>query len=331
MFKKAAVGFGGFGALAVLGLFGYVETSWDKTWDVPLPDLQVSTDPEVIEKGRYLVHGPAHCSNCHVGSFEEMARADAGEDLPLAGGAVFPMGPLGKISVKNLTPDEETGLGRYSDGQVFRMLRHAIRPDGTASLSLIMPFQNMADEDHVAIVSYLRSLEPVRREVPDNEWTFMGKVVRTFLPPFEPVLNPTPPDHAPPMEATVERGEYIARHVANCYACHTQHDMATFERTGPEWAGGSEIEPMPLPGVDQTQWFRTPNLTPHPSGVLKNFPDAEAWIKRFRVGRTVPGSPMHWGPFSRMSDEDLTALYLFFNSLEPVDHEVGAVVFTKEG
>lgn len=328
--KKSLVGFSGVGVLSILGLFGYVQTSWEKQWDVPLPELQASTDPELIERGRYLVHGPAHCSNCHVGSFEEMARADAGEDIPLAGGAVFPMGPIGSIAVPNLTPDAETGIGRYSDGQLFRMLRNAVKPDGTASIALFMPFQDMADEDHVAIVSYLRSLEPVRREKPPNEWSLMGKVVRTFLPPFKPVFEPNPADHAPPMEATVERGEYLARRVANCYACHTEHDMATFERVGPEYAGGNEMEPLPLPSVDQTQWLRSPNLTPHPSGVIKNFPTAQAWITRFRTGRTVPGSPMHWGPFSRMSDEDLTALWMFFNSLEPVANDVGATVFTKE-
>lgn len=66
-------------------------------------------------------------------------------------------------------------------------------------------------------------------------------------------------------------------------------------------------------------------------GVLENYPNVEAWIERFAKGRTVPGSPMHWGPFSRMSDEDLTALHLFFNTLEPVDNEIGRPTFTKEG
>jgi hypothetical protein len=257
-----------------------------------------------------------------------MRRADAGEDLPLSGGVVFPMGPLGSISVPNLTPDPETGLGRYSDGQVFRMLRHAIRPDGTASMSLIMPFQGMADEDHVAIVSYLRSLDPVVHEVPPSQWTLMGKAIRVFAPPFQPVLEPTFPAKAPPMEATVERGEYIVRYVANCYACHTQHDMATFERIGPEFGGGMEFEPDP--GLNNGIWMRSPNITSHPTGVLKNFPTAEDFIARFRAGRTREGSPMHWGPFSRMSEEDLRAIYLFLQSVPPVDNEVGAITFTKD-
>jgi hypothetical protein len=329
--KKVLITLVGLIAILVLGLVGYVQMTWDKTYDVPLPDLQVSTDPEVIEHGRYLVHGPAHCSNCHVASFEEFRRADQGEDIPLSGGVVFPMGPVGSLSPPNLTPDPETGLGRYSDGQVFRMMRHAIKPDGTASLALMMPFQRMSNDDHIAIVSYLRSLEPVAHETPAPEWTFMGKMVRVFAPPFQPVLDPEFPETAPPMEATVERGEYLARYVANCYACHTMHDEATFDRIGPEWGGGTEMEPMPFPGQDVNEWSRSPNLTSHPTGVLKNFPTAEDWIKRFRAGRTVSGSPMHWGPFSRMTDEDLTAIWMYLNTIPPVDHAVGPIVYQKEG
>ena len=128
----------------------------------------------------------------------------------------------------NLTPDTETGIGRYSDGQIFRMMRHAVKPNGQGTISLMMPFWNMADDDLVAVVSYLRSLEPVRNEVAEAGWTFMEKVMRTFVPLFKPVYNPTSLKSAPPMEPTVERGEYIARYVANCVACHTNRDPANF-------------------------------------------------------------------------------------------------------
>jgi hypothetical protein len=40
-------------------------------------------------------------------------------------------------------------------------------------------------------------------------------------------------------------------------------------------------------------------------------------------------SPMDWGPFSRMSDEDITAIWMYLNSLEPVKHDVGPLVFKK--
>lgn len=327
-----------FGILILLivvigGFVVYVQLNWDKKYDIPHPELQVSTDPDVIERGKYLVNGPAHCSNCHVSTVAEFIAADAGENIPLKGGVEFPFPPLGVMYTKNLTPDPSTGLGRYSDGEIFRMMRHAVKPDGTATLSVLMPFWNMADEDLIAVISYLRSLDPVKNEVRLNEWTFMGKAVRVIAPAFHPIANPAPPSSAPPMEATIARGEYLSRYVANCVGCHTNRDMNTFEAIGPEYAGGMEFEPWPefalAVGGDPELWMRTPNITPHPNSALSKFKTVEEWKERFRQGRLINISQMHWGPFSRMTDEDLEALYLYLTSLEPSDYDAGELMFKK--
>jgi mono/diheme cytochrome c family protein len=198
----------------------------------------------------------------------------------------------------------------------------------------MMPFWYMADSDLVAVVSYLRSCEPVKNQVPKPQWTFMGKVVRTFAPLFKPVYPSSPPAEAPPMAPTIERGEYLARYVANCVGCHTKRDPATFEAIGPEYAGGMEFEPFPelhkRLGVDPDLWARSPNLTPSPNSALSRFKTADQWIARFRNGRVILNSPMHWGPFSRMSDEDLEAVWLYLHSLDPVENEVGPVLFKKD-
>jgi mono/diheme cytochrome c family protein len=311
----------------------YVQLNWNKTYDIAYPDLQVSTDSTVIERGKYLVHGPAHCSNCHVGSVAEMIAADAGENIPLKGGVEFPLGPIGTLYTRNLTPDPTTGIGRYSDGEMFRMMRHAVKPDGKATLSVLMPFWDMADEDLVAIVSFLRSMEPVKNEVKENDWTFMGKLVRVIASSFQPIEQPSPPSYAPPMAATIERGEYLSRYVANCVGCHTNRDPMTFEATGPEYGGGMEFEPYSelhlAVGKDPELWMRTPNITPHPNSALSKFKTVEEWKARFHQGRIIKISPMHWGPFSRMTDEDLEALYLYLTSLEPQDYDPGELMFKK--
>ena len=54
--------------------------------------------------------------------------------------------------------------------------------------------------------------------------------------------------------------------------------------------------------------------------------DEEAFVARFRRGRVVPESYMHWGPFSRMSEADLVAIYRYLQSLEPVANDTGPVV-----
>lgn len=321
-------------ALTIAGLLVYISIAWDKKYNLPYPGLTASSDSAVIARGRYLVHGPAHCSSCHVSSIQELILSDQGTDVPLQGGVSFPLGPLGTIFPANLTPDERSGIGRFTDGQLFRMMRHAVKPNGTASIALMMPFWNMADDDLVAIISYLRSMKPVFNEVPDPEWTFMGKAVRVMAPTFKPIYNPQPIPEAPPMEPTVERGEYLARYVANCVGCHTERDQMTFEAIGPEFAGGMEFEPFPELheelGYDVDLWLRSPNITPYPGSALSRFPTVEDWISRFRNGRVIMISPMDWGPFSRMSDQDLEALYRYLHSLEPVAREDGLVMFKKE-
>lgn len=334
MLKKILLSLLAIIAIFVLGVFIFVQVSWNKKYDWPGPDLKVSTDSAVIARGDYLVNGPAHCRSCHVSSFADLVASDKGENVQLKGGVGIPLGPLGTIFTKNLTPDTKTGIGRYTDEQVFRMMRHGIKPDGTATLNVMMPFWNMADEDLVAIVSYLRSLQPVENEVPDPKWTFMGKAVRSISSVFKPVENPQAPAVAPPMAPTVERGKYLAHYVANCVGCHTPRNPETFEAIGPEFSGGMEFEPWPefhkFLGADPELWLRTPNITPGTGSVMSRFKTPEEFIARFRAGRVIQFSPMDWGPFSRMSDEDITAIWMYLNSLEPVNKDVGDITFRKE-
>jgi mono/diheme cytochrome c family protein len=333
MVKKIIFGLLGLILLLVIGFVVYGQLGYDKTYDIPFPDLQTSSDPDIIARGKYLVHGPAHCAGCHVSSFDDFIAVDAGQDLPLKGGVVFELGPLGAISPANLTPDKETGIGRYSDGQLFRMMRHAVKPNGQATLAVMMPFWNMADDDLVAVVSYLRSMEPVANEVMDPKWSFMGKIIKTYAPTFKPIMDPNPPKSAPPMSPTKERGEYLARYVANCVGCHTPRDPMTFEATGPEFSGGFEMEPFPKlhakVGVDEDLWHRSQNITPASNGALARFQNLEAWIDRFRKGRIYKASPMDWGAFGKITDTYLDALYVYLNSLDPVENEVGPSTFKK--
>lgn len=334
MFKKILFALLAIVVVIVVGFYVFVQMSWNKTYDLPYPDLQASTDSAVIARGAYLVNGPAHCSTCHAGDYTDLIKADTGALSLLRGGAKFPLGPLGVVYPANLTPDPETGIGRYEDKEVFRMMRHAVKPNGMATITPMMPFFNMSDDDLIAVVSYLKSMEPIRNEVPEPEWTFMGKFVRSVSSTFQPVENPQVPSAAPPMAATLERGEYLARSVANCVGCHTPRDPETFEPIGAEFSGGMEMEPFSemneMLGVDPNLWMRTPNLTPHPDGALAKYPTLESWIAKFRNGRIYPTSPMQWGPFAKMSDEDLEALYIFLNSLEPVENDVGEITFVKE-
>ena len=177
--------------LIVGALLAWILLTWDRVYDdVPAPRLEASTDPKVIEHGRYLVRGPAHCSICHMGSLAEVLRSDAGEELPLQGGLEFPIGPI-----VVLYPQPGSGCGnrngRYTDGQLFRMLRHNVKPHGRASAPVDAVCQH-GPMDIRGDCLVPRAGEPVRNEVPAPQWKFMGKAIAVLLRPaaLQPVLGP---------------------------------------------------------------------------------------------------------------------------------------------
>ena len=170
----------------------------------------------------------------------------------------------------------------------------------------------------------------MRNAVPENEWTMMGKAVKTFAPTFKPRTAIDPPATEPSAAMPKERGEYLARYVSNCVGCHTPRDQMTFAATGPDFSGGMEMEPLPLPGADLSIWFKTPNITPAKGSGLMKFPDRGTFITRFqRGGRQHPGSVMPWEAFARISTEDLGALYDFLHGLRAEDGPTGDPTFRK--
>jgi mono/diheme cytochrome c family protein len=306
-------------AIVVGVLAIYVATTWNRTWETPLPDVHASSDPAIITRGEYLVFGPAHCVECHVASSQAFERfAETKQPQPLSGGMAFPAPPLGTVYSKNLTPDRETGIGRYSDGQIARVLRYSVLPDGHTTAQPLMQYGDMSDEDLTAIVSYLRAQPPVRNVVPETEWRLSGKIARSVSPAFKPRDTVHAQTVAPPSQPTRERGEYLARSVGNCSGCHSRRNPLTLQVVGPEFSGGDPVEPRNLPDVDHAIWFLPPNLTSQPKSAVRRFPDRDTFVARFqRGGRKYPESPMPWDCFSRMTAEDVGALYEFLLALPP--------------
>lgn len=314
----AMVGAGSLGVLGVLGLVGFTTVRWDADRGVAEPALSASTDSAIIERGRYLAYGPAHCAYCHS-PMETWAALDAGERPPLVGGGVFHT-DFGTFVSPNITPDPETGIGSVSDGKLARMLRHNVRSSGRVAVPF-MEFQNLSDEDVVALLSFMRAQEPVRNATPEPDINALGRAIMTFL--IKPV-NGEPPRTAPAEEPTLERGEYVAINVANCVGCHTQRSLTDGSYTGPRFAGGFR---MALDD-DPSRALITPNLTPDPTtGRITGWSE-DRFVARFRAGRQFEESHMPWNAYARMSDTDLRAVYRYLRSLPPVVNEtpVGIVV-----
>lgn len=118
-----------------------------------------------VQRGAYLA-AIMDCTGCHTpGVF--MGKPDMGRFL--GGGDVgFQIPGLGIFYPPNLTPDAETGLGRWNAEAIIAAVRQGVRPDGR-QLAPVMPYLSYAkltDADARALVAYLKSLPPVRQAVP---------------------------------------------------------------------------------------------------------------------------------------------------------------------
>ena len=94
------------------------------------------------------------------------------------------LGLPGRIASRNITPDLETGLGAWTDGEKIRAIREGISRDGTM-LFPMMPyerFRKMSDEDVMSLVAYLNTLTPVRHRVKRSQVDFPVSILMRSAP-----------------------------------------------------------------------------------------------------------------------------------------------------
>jgi hypothetical protein len=123
----------------------------------------------IAERGRYIVVRTG-CIGCHMTPGPQGPRWD----MYLAGGAKFVTAAAGQVVTRNLTPDQETGLGKKSNEDILRVLRNGVFSDGRTISTRHMPwgaFSNLTEEDRFAIVTYLRALKPIRHAIPNPDPT----------------------------------------------------------------------------------------------------------------------------------------------------------------
>ena len=118
-----------------------------------------------VERGEYLAH-IMDCGGCHnTGAFTPKPNLET----PLSGSDIgFELPGMGVFYPANLTPDEETGLGKWSDAEIITAFTTGVRPDGR-QLAPVMPWMSyghISADDATALVAYLRSLKPVNHKVP---------------------------------------------------------------------------------------------------------------------------------------------------------------------
>ena len=254
------------------------------------------------ERGGYLVNTLMTCNNCHT------PIGPQGPDFSkaLSGGLTFDEPPF-KVTAANITPDPETGIGKWTDAQIKTLMRKGVRPDGT-NVAPIMPtgfYEVLTEKDLDAIVAYLRTVKPVKNETPAPVYKMAFQ--RDIMPGGEKPMNES--DLADP----VKRGFYLAT-AAHCMECHTpmergKHD---FTKLG---AGGMEF-----PGPWGKSVSR--NITSSKEKGLGAWTDAE--IKAaITQGVHRDGSklkpPMGYPFYARMTPLDLDAVIAWLRTVPPVE------------
>jgi mono/diheme cytochrome c family protein len=253
----------------------------------------------LVERGSYLVGSVMTCHNCHT------PRGPAGFDFSraLSGGLLFDEPPF-KVTGSNITPDPETGIGKWSDAELKTFLVTGIKPDGTAAAS-VMPtafYPVLAARDLDALVAYLRSVPAVHREIPAPEYRI--KLERETPPYTGSQMKDA--DMADPLK----RGRYLVT-IAHCLECHTPEGPNGHDFAGASGKGGR---------VFKGPWGESisANITANPAAGLGQWSDDE--IKRaFRQGLSRDGHklkpPMGYGFYAKMTVQDQDAIVTFIRTL----------------
>ena len=267
-----------------------------------------AAEGENVTRGEYLLRAGG-CVSCHT----------AAGGLKLAGGRALAT-PFGTFYSPNITPDPETGIGRWTDAQFLRALREGVRPDG-ANYFAVFPypsFTGITDSDALAIKAYLFSVPAVRQDNrPHNViFPFSWRVLQTgwkllfFTPgPFQP---------APERSAAYNRGAYLVTSLAHCGECHTPRNFLGALRSG-QWLAGTP---------DGPDGQLVPNITPDPGTGIGRW-QKEDVVELLKTGTTPEQSKVKGAMketiedgLKYLSDGDLEAIADYLFAQPSIVHDV---------
>jgi len=285
----------------------------------PPARIQVAITTARLARGKYLFEILCNCGHCH--SLRDFTRFDGPEVESGRGqGNIFPeeLGLPGQVVAPNITPDPETGLGRWSDGEKIRAIREGVDREGRA-LFPFMPYpfyRYMSDEDVESLVAYLKELKPIHNPLPRTRLRFPVNLFVKSAP--QPAGSVPPPDRVD----RLKYGEYLVR-LGGCMDCHTPLENGR-PAEDKLLAGGREFR-MPYGYVVSA------NITPHDSGIgpwgERQFLNKFAEYRDYAANGPPKASPasftlMPWLSFSQLPEDDLSAIFAFLKAQKPVRNHV---------
>jgi mono/diheme cytochrome c family protein len=276
---------------------------------------------QVIARGSYLANHVAGCIECHSSHDFSKFSSPLIPGSEGGGGMVFDQKFQlpGVLYGKNITPDSATGIGAWTDDEVLRAMTQGINKHGD-TLFPLMPYANlnrMAKQDLLSIIAYLRTLKPIRNEVPKRQ--LMVPIAMVYPGKF---LQPSVDGNVKPSESDpVKYGEYLTT-FADCGTCHSP-----LTPMGPDqsrmFAGGYTFQ---LP----TNKVSSANITPDSATGIGTWSE-ERFMNKFTVYRDPkeidrdPGTQntiMPLSLYAGIKDEDLKAIYAYLRTVKPVSNKV---------
>ena len=216
------------GALLIGGVAAAVAVAWRPAIAEIEPPAPRSFDPTLVKRGRDLA-ALGNCSDCHT--------QRGGKSF--AGGLPVPT-PFGTIYSSNITPDADTGIGRWSEAAFQRAMRSGVNREGQ-HLYPTFPydhFTNVTDEDDQALYAYLMTRPPAHAPAAANRLSF--PLNQRFVVAGWKLLFLRRGTYQPDSTQSPEwnRGAYLVEGLAHCGSCHTPRNALGAERAGAQFAGG---------------------------------------------------------------------------------------------
>jgi mono/diheme cytochrome c family protein len=269
-------------------------------------------EKDLVERGQYIFAVAGGCA-CHT----------IPDGTPNVGGRAFPI-PFGTVYATNITADKETGLGSWSDKEIVNAMTRGIRSNGERLLP-VMPheaYSGIAKEDLEALIAYLRTLKPVRKETPR---------LKTWVPFYRSLLVPlwlklfgrytTPTAKAP--RSGVERGRYLADHISLCGDCHTPRNFLGVPnralylagmKVGPLGDEISNITPDKHTGIGE--WSRDEIADLTLTGIKPNLDNVQGLMEEVIEGTGAPRG------YKNMTRQDALAIADYLKSIRPIANKI---------
>jgi mono/diheme cytochrome c family protein len=267
--------------VAALFLMNKGASRFEQTWEPQVDMVSISSDSASLALGKFIAesHG---CQNCHGGDFSGDVMIDA---------------PPFLVAPTNLTSGTG-GIGTtYTDEDWVRAIRHGVNPAGRGLM--VMPseaYYYLNDEEMAALVAYLKTLNPVDHELPATEMRPLGKLIMGLDPAMATapeMMSDRPRVTGVERGVTADWGHYRASVV--CMVCH-----------GGDLQGGQRLD--------------DPEAQPAPDLRVVAGWGQDAFLEFFRTGVNPSGVEiskdfMPWDKFSHLGEDELTAVYLYLETL----------------